>query len=128
MTASLWEAIEKAVEYAGRGMTAELREQLSEVRMQAAALREQLADLREENTRLREQAAVRTSMVHESGLYFREVDGKDRDGPFCPGCYDDKGKQIRLQRSDDGVECCTRCEFRWTPPGWEPPTRYMERG
>lgn len=67
-------------------------------------LKEQVLELREENlklkVRLREQEQF--NMVFDEFVYWNEK-GEEKDGPYCPVCWDNNQKAIRLTKEDNYV-------------------------
>lgn len=88
-----------------------LREELIDVRDGLMTAREENFELREENKQLKERVAelekgAEEKLVFRDGFYYKQ----DGDGPFCPGCYDNKGKELRLvpmPLSVPGLRCPT---------------------
>jgi len=61
-------------------------------------LKEQVLELREENHSLKEELSKKTgyNMVFENCVYWNILDNKEKDGPFCPVCWDKDKLAIRL--------------------------------
>lgn len=73
-------------------------------------------ELDEENRKLREKLAQRESVKYdpETTYYFKD---DQPDSPFCPTCYDDKDKMIRLPKphtDSSGIHrTCKVCSSRY---------------
>jgi|SRR5215471_3994730 len=100
-----------------KGATLEAQEQI-------IALREGALELHEENIKLRERvkelegaANLIRELEFHNGVYYRRKQDGTREGPFCPLCYDDKNKLIRLQsgleREADTTWICLACEHTY---------------
>jgi len=61
-------------------------------------LKEQILELRDENFDLKEQLRQRTehNMIFENHVYWDLKEDGTKDGPYCPACWDDNGKAVRL--------------------------------
>ena len=104
--------------------TAELKLEGAQLMSEKAELTERAAKLLEENARLREQLSLRDALVFEENVYWKNTSSDQREGPFCPACFDDKGKAIRMQDErdefiDDFYEC-TVCHYRAIDPHGTP--------
>jgi len=76
--------------------TAELQHECAGYLEQMAKMTRENVALREENATLKQQLSHREEMVFEENVYWRKS-GTIREGPFCPSCFDDKGKAVRMQ-------------------------------
>lgn len=68
-------------------------------------LQSQVLDLQQENIGLKESQATRESynMRFEHGVYWNVKEDGRLEGPFCPICWDDKKKAIRMHENFVGV-------------------------
>ena len=81
---------------------AEFKNLLADLNLELADTKLKLANIIDENAKLKQELTeakhskgqVPHSLVFKNGLYFTEED----DGPYCPGCYDSKGQQIRITK------------------------------
>lgn len=81
--------------------------QISALLSQVADLERQHRQVVAENEDLRRKLNVKVSMRYEAPAYYRTDTG---DGPFCQKCFDDEGKEVRLQvRDRDEFMRCTVC-------------------
>jgi len=98
-----------------------LREALDEVfRLQGLLLdlQEEIFSLRKENKELKDTLEIKAKMKFEKPFYF-VTEGKQKDGPFCPKCLDDEGKQIRVTDYGDGSWQCPKCQSTFFLPGFD---------
>lgn len=59
-------------------------------------------------------APIQGKMVFEESVYWKRADG-ERDGPYCPNCYEDKKKEIHLTRgATKGMFLCGLCGNSFT--------------
>ncbi len=77
---------------------AELQHAIAELTLQLAELKLQLAELITENADLKQRVKEKasTQLQFRDGYYFKENDTH----PFCPGCYDENQKSIRLAKQE----------------------------
>ncbi len=66
-------------------------------------------DLMEENRRLKEEInsikenyKLGKKLVIEKSAYW-EINGNEKNGPFCSGCWDNNNKLIRIQKKPTAV-------------------------
>ena len=83
------------VELIKKGATFEAQEKILELRESAMDLQEENLSLREELSKLKAIIKKSESLSFENGVYWFEKNSK-KEGPFCPTCYDNNGKEIRL--------------------------------
>lgn len=83
-------------------------DKLTDARMALATLQEEVLARDRQIRGLQEKLDTRAKMVYSQPAYWQEKDGQ-RDGPFCPQCYDSAGKVIRLQPAESGVWTCKTC-------------------
>ena len=84
--------IKTAVQLAEKANDPDLKQAIIELREGVQELREENLALKEENARLREQLTPREELRFDGSVYWQ-----GEDGPYCPTCYDEKGKHIRVQ-------------------------------
>jgi pyrimidine deaminase RibD-like protein len=62
----------------------------------------------------------REPMVFEESVYWRRKNG-EREGPYCPNCYDDKHKEIHLSPSaTKGTYLCGVCRNSFVTEAYDP--------
>jgi hypothetical protein len=71
----------------------------------------------------REQTDNSTLEYRSDNAYWRIIDGKQTDGPFCAKCKEDEGKLIHMTARGNGFTCCVSCGHCINTPGYVPPTR-----
>jgi hypothetical protein len=106
---SFLDTAKDAYELAKKGMTIEFQEKVMELREQAIALQEENIQLRKRILDIESKLSTKESLTFKDSMYFRAENGKE-DGPFCPKCYDDKEKLVRLHaipnpKSQDTHHC-----------------------
>ncbi|MEZ8132049.1 hypothetical protein [Enterovibrio norvegicus] len=69
---------------------AELISALADAKIEAAENAEKISELERK-------LSAKSTLSFENGMYYRDEEGKERDGPFCATCFDSKEKEIRLQ-------------------------------
>ncbi len=90
-TKELWELIKA-------GATLDAQERIMELRQAMLDLQEENLALKEELREANQQLAV-PALVIDRGVYWVQLEGDSRDGPFCPLCADGAGKRIRLREA-----------------------------
>ena len=92
---------------------AEFSNALADLAMELSELKIKLAGVLEENDQLRRQL----DQKQESALEFKDFAyfSASGDGPFCAGCYDSRGKMIRLNKQSEaftvfGSHNCPACK------------------
>jgi len=91
-----------------KGATLEAQEKIMELRETALNLQEENLGLREKVSNLEDEIKLKKQMVFENTVYY-QVEGKNKNGPFCQRCYDVDKKIVHLQ--DYGREWfCIGCE------------------
>lgn len=69
-----------------------------------------------------ERPFLREKMIYDGRFYWLYKKGEKKDGPFCPGCYEDYIKRIHLQPPSDGFYICnTNPKHKYKDPDYEPP-------
>ncbi len=69
---------------------AELISALADAKIEAAESAEKIAELEG-------LLKSKQSLKFVNGMYYRELEDGEKDGPFCATCYDSTSKEIRLQ-------------------------------
>jgi len=90
---------------------ADLLVDVADLKVAVANQREDNAQLRTDLEKLRNQDDLRKKVKYENGMYSltQPVPGLSM-GPFCPRCWEDRGKLMTLQRY-----CCYVCEASYGP-------------
>ena len=90
------------VDLVKKGATSEAQEKIMELREASIELQEENFNLREEVRELKAKLEAKESLTFNGEVYYR-MDGEDKEGPYCPGCYDSQSKLIRLHPQDSQV-------------------------
>lgn len=88
---------------------AELVGALAEAKMDIASIQEVLIKKDEELSSLQAQLEIKGKIIWEKPYYFL-VEGTSKEGPYCPTCYDNNKKLIRLQDQTNGIWGCQVCK------------------
>ena len=71
-------------------------------------------ELEEENITLKEQLKIKENLKYENNAYWIEREGGQKDGPFCPRCWDKNKELIRLNPCGNPAYCdCPECKNRF---------------
>lgn len=95
---SIIELAKDAYELAKKGMTVELQERIMEVREQAIELQEENLKLRTELLALKTAAEEEKTLEWDEQIYWKKLPDDNKDGPYCPTCWDNGKKLVRLQK------------------------------
>jgi len=71
---------------------AELIGALADARVEAAESSELIASLQQ-------QLKSKALMKFNGSVYYKVTEGEEKEGPWCPTCYDARGLEIRLQKN-----------------------------
>ena len=89
----------------------------AQIKLQMAELISALADAKieaaenaETISNLQKQLNTKNSLRFDGKKYYKDIEGKESDGPFCPTCYDAKSKEIRLQHTPGSVFGSWQCK------------------
>lgn len=87
---------------------AELIGALAEAKMDIASIRELILDKDKEIFELKGLLEIKEKVIWEKPYYFL-IENSLKDGPYCPTCYDNQNKMIRLQDKGNGCWSCHVC-------------------
>ena len=76
---------------------AELISALADAKIEAANNIEKVVELEKQLERKR-------ALKYDGKKYFFDVEGSEKDGPFCQTCYDTKSQEVRLSKFDTSGE------------------------
>lgn len=79
---------------------------LADAKLKIAEIQEALIEKDNKIKELQYVISCHSDMVWRDPVYYMQTEKGER-GPFCPQCYDNRGKVIRLQTLERG---CWRCE------------------
>lgn len=110
MLKTIKENIETAVKIADKLKSLELKETILN-------LKEQILSIREENLALKEKIASdhqKENLIFRDNMYWKKQADGSEDGPFCSGCYDKQGIQVRMHVYPNCYVCpaCGKKIFR----------------
>lgn len=97
-----------------KGATLEAQEKIMELRVLIVNLQQENISLKNENKALIEELDIKGKMQFDGSVYWlkhkNEANG-NKDGPFCPACFDKDKKSIRLQhiKGDGYIEAYWSC-------------------
>lgn len=102
-----YEAVKDALSAAQKADNVELIKQILEVQKELQEMQQQNFELKQENTKLKELLETKVKMKYsfEKNYYFTQDEKGEIDGIFCPRCWDDKNKQVRLAKDDLDLIC-----------------------
>lgn len=96
---------------------AELTEALAEAKLEIADIQELLLSKDRDNRELEEQLRIHEKLNWENPVYYLQND-EGKDGPYCPQCYDNDRKVIRLQTNEPGSWSCRTCDNNFLSEGY----------
>ena len=88
---------------------AEVKLQIANLISSLADAKIELAELQTEMNQLKDKLSQRASVKWVKPYYMIQA-GNDMEGPFCPTCYDNSEKMIRLQGSGHKGWSCFTCK------------------
>ena len=107
---SVIESLKEVLETAKKISNLELQKQIIDIQSEIQELQNENWELKKSNDELTKKLKEEKSMSHDKGenVYFHEEPGKEKDGPFCPYCWESSRKQGRLY--PDGLDLrCNIC-------------------
>jgi len=90
------EAVKTAISLVRKGDLAALEKVLLDLRDDIAKLRDANIELRNENRDLREKLNTREGLTFAENVWWKLLDNGGREGPYCPKCYGDRDKAVRM--------------------------------
>jgi regulator of replication initiation timing len=107
---SIIDTAKDVYELAKKGATMDLQERLMELREQAITLQEENMALRAKNRELEEALSVKESLKWDGSVYWRELPDGEKEGPYCPRCYDVDDRLVRVHEGGQYWFCnaCTK--------------------
>lgn len=89
---------------------AELMTALADAKIALSELKENLYEKDQEIKKLKALADKEPEMVFENGIYRHKNDDGKLEGGYCPRCFDDEKKAIRLRDYGNGFFRCPKCD------------------
>jgi hypothetical protein len=77
---------------------AQMKLQVAELIVALADARIQAAESTEKIASLQQSLKSKEEMKFNGSVYYRIKDNDEKEGPWCPTCYDARGLEIRLQK------------------------------
>lgn len=110
-----------------KGATLEAQQKIMDLREAAMQLQEENHELRAQVRSLEDALKVKASLTWDKPYYW-QVDGGQKDGPYCQVCYDKEGLLIRLQSNSRGHWRCHSCSSNFYDSSYSPPRRQRSQG
>lgn len=111
----------RLVDLAKTTLTLELREQIMQLREAVLNAQEEILSLRAELGDLKRATTDREQLKFDGTVYWREILGLEKEGPFCQSCLDINSAVIRLQKLPEGVGA------RWISAACKPTYEFQSR-
>ena len=97
-----------------KGATLEAQEKIMELREFIVELQQENISLKNDNKALKEELEIKGKMDFDGSVYWLKDNSEgsvDKDGPFCPACFDKDQTSIRLQhiKGDEYIEAYRSC-------------------
>ncbi len=86
------------------GSTLEVQEKILELREAAIEIQEENLALKKTLASLKKQLEKQLALSFDQGVYWAG-ETENRDGPFCPKCFDTKKQSVRLHKDGDRWWC-----------------------
>jgi len=91
---------------------ADLYSKLIEIQEKAIEIMEKNRELKEENSKLLDALRIKNSLEFQDEVYWMKNKDGTLNGPYCPKCYDDEGKLLRLVSCPDPTYSqCLKCKY-----------------
>ena len=100
-------SIKKVIDIANELKNVELKEAILN-------LKEDILELKEENMDLKENLSEKQkyNMKFIDNYYWNIKENGEKEGPFCPACWDGDGKAVRMQEYEDFLPECPVCQMK----------------
>ena len=87
-----------------KGSTQEAKEKILELREAVLELQEENLELKEKLSMLKTQLQKECNMTFDGDFYWIG-EGKKKEGPFCPKCFENRGLIKRIREQGIGLWC-----------------------
>ncbi|MDR3357403.1 MAG: hypothetical protein LBN96_00785 [Desulfovibrio sp.] len=87
-----------------QGQTGKARHRLMEMQSSFIALRDEMNMLKVRVQTFEDILYLAQNLYKENGFYWLKTSGL-KQGPFCPGCYENEGGLARLEKCRHGLHC-----------------------
>lgn len=98
---------------------AELIGALADAKLEIAEIQELILEKDKRIKDLEDSQELRNKMIWRDSVYYQKTDDGD-EGPYCPQCYDNNKKVIRLQKYDTGHWHCLTCDKDFYESSYDP--------
>lgn len=98
---------------------AELIEALAEAKLQTANIKEGISEKNKTIKELEGKLNLQSTMQFQKPFYWC-IEGEKKDGPFCPQCWDNNKKKIRLKDYRNGCWSCLTCNNSFRDDSFNP--------
>ena len=98
---------------------AELISSLADAKLEIAEIKEIILEKDKKINELQEAQQLSKKMMWRDAVYFQENEHGE-EGPFCPQCYDNSKKVIRLQTYEAGHWHCMTCDKSFFGKSYNP--------
>ncbi|EGQ7683628.1 hypothetical protein IZS58_004575 [Vibrio parahaemolyticus] len=92
-----WDAAKIIKEATDSYEDAHLKLQIAELMSALADAKLEAINSAEKIVELELKLKTKQAMTFSNGLYYKQLESDKKEGPFCATCFDDQGKEIRLQ-------------------------------
>lgn len=95
---SVIETFKSAYDIAKQISNLELQKQLIDIQAEMMALQNENFELKKANDELKQKLEQEKSMVYDkdNNVYYHNKENSDKDGPFCPRCWEEHRRQSRF--------------------------------
>ncbi|PZQ47413.1 MAG: hypothetical protein DI551_03355 [Micavibrio aeruginosavorus] len=99
-----YETIKSGLTIADRLGDVELKEIILSLKQSILEKDEQILFLKENLADAQRKQKQKENLTYERNVYWL-VEGENKDGPYCPGCYGDKEKLVRMTIGEEYWNC-----------------------
>ena len=99
----------------------ELTKKIIGLQTDILAMTEENRSLRDKVSKLEAALDLRGKMHFEKDAYWMGDGRTEKDGPYCPRCYDIDGRPVRMTLGYDDFFRCPQCKTSVQIPGIKPP-------
>ena len=123
----LYDILKDGIDIVSKGKNPELYQLLLDAQKETLELNHENSVIKDEIKKLEKYLEKRGRMEYSKAenVYYEVLDNNEKDGPFCPRCWQEKDKTYRLTMPTVGTQLvctvCTVCDkaVRKEPPAKE---------